>query len=119
MSTPNWQELAKTAYMYEIQSSGNIELMLQRTATNSRENQDMARFNAILTAMTDNWTGPYKNLWGDLPAQLQEHYLIMDAFSRKQAIELAGVVAKAEAVQQADMTQPQKRGGLLGLLGIK
>jgi hypothetical protein len=105
--------------MYEAQSGGNVELMLQRTPTNSRENEQLARFNAVLSAMTDNWTGPYKNLWGDLPAKLQEHYLVMDAFSRKQAIELAGVVAKAEAVQAGPDGQMTKRGGLLGLLGIK
>lgn len=118
MSSPNWQDLAKTAYLYEAQSGGNVELMLQRTPTNSRENEALARFNAVLTAMTDNWTGPYKNLWGDLPVKLQEHMLVLDAFSRKQAIELAGVVAKAEAVQASAEGTP-KRGGLLGLLGIK
>jgi len=119
MSTPNWQDLAKTAYLYEAQSGGNVELMLQRTPTNSRENEQLARFNAVITAMTDNWSGPYKNLFGDLPVRLQEHYLVMDAYSRKQAIELAGVVARAEAVQATAEGQPQRRGGLLGLLGIK
>lgn len=118
MATPNWQDLAKTAYLYEAQSGGNVELMLQRTPTNSRENQALARFNAVFTTMTANWDGKYKNLWGDLPVVLQEHMLILDAFSRKQAIELAGVVARAEAVQSADAVQP-KRGGVLGLLGIK
>lgn len=114
----NWQDLAKTAYLYEAQSGGNVELMLQRTATNSRENQDLARFNMALSIMSKHWRGKYKDLFGDLPEKLQEHFLIMDAFSRKQAIELAGVVAKAEAIPSTDGA-PQKRGGVLGLLGIK
>lgn len=118
-TAPNWQELSKTAYLYELQSGGSIELMLQRTGTNSRENVDLARFNAALKAMTDNWRGPYKNLWGDLPGNLEEHMLRLEAFARKQAIELAGVIGNAEAVQVTNETVPQKRGGVLGLLGIK
>ena len=119
MSQPNWQDVAKTAYLYEAQSGGNAELMLQRTATNSRENEQLARFNASLEAMTGNWDGPYKNLWGDLPVRLQEHLLVLDGYSRKQCIEMAGVVARAEAVQATAEGMPQKRGGVLGLLGIK
>lgn len=119
MSTVNWQDLAKTAYLYEAQSGGNVELMLQRTPTNSRTNEQLSRFSSWLDAATGYWTGNYKHLWGDITAKWQEHYLVMDAFSRKQAIELAGVVAKAEAVQMGAEGQAAKRGGLLGLLGIK
>ena len=118
MSTPNWQELAKTAYLYEAQSGGQVELMLQRTPTNSRENQELAQFNSSLTAMTANWDGNYKNLWGDIPVRLQEHFLVLDGYSRKQAIEMAGVVARAEAIESQQTGTP-KRGGLLGLLGFK
>ena len=118
MSTANWQELAKTAYLYEAQSGGNVELMLQRTATNSIENQELAQFSAALMTKTMYWRGSYKNLWGDLPVKLEEHLFRMGAFARKQAIELAGVVARAEAVEAAQAGQP-KRGGILGLLGIK
>lgn len=118
MTLPNWQELAKNQYLHELQSGGNAELMLQRTPTNSRENEALARFNASLTAMTANWDGPYKNLWSDIPVKLQEHFLVMDAFSRKQAIEMASAIAKAEAVQ-ATQAAEGRRGGLLGLLGIK
>jgi len=114
----NWRDLATTAYLYEAQSGGNVELMLQRTPTNSRENEQLARFGSWLDAATGYWTGNYHKLWGDITVKWQEHYLVMDAFSRKQAIELAGVVAKAEAVQMGADGQV-KRGGLLGLLGIK
>lgn len=118
MTGPSWQELAKSAYLHELQSGGNAELMLQRTPTNSRENEALARFNASLAAMTGNWDGPYKNLWGDIGVKLQEHYLIMGAFSRNQAIEMAAAIAKAEAVQSTQMAQG-RRGGLLGLLGFR
>lgn len=114
----NWQELAKSAYLHELSQGGNIELMLQRSPVNTRENQELARFNAWLTERQSTWRGKWQNLYGDLPIRLQEHLLGLDAFARKQAIELAGVVAKAEAVHGPEGVAP-RRGGLLGLLGIK
>ena len=116
----NWQDLSKTAYLYELQSGSNIELMLKRTDTNSRQNEKLARFCCWLNAATGNWEGNYKHLWGDLPVKLQEYYLNMDdGYARKQAIEMAGLMARAEAAQAGSEGQVMKRGGLLGLLGIK
>jgi hypothetical protein len=115
MAGESWQDLAKDYVLWQSQRGGDVELMLQRTPTNSRTNQDLARFTNALTNITNTWRGKYKGMWGDIPARLEEGFLTMEGYSRKQAIELAAAVAKASAPVGAP--EEKKRGGLLGLFG--
>lgn len=114
----NWGDLAKSFVLWESQRGGNVELMLQRTRTNSRVNEQMAKWIISLHGITGNWKGKYKDLWGDVYDQVQEQYMNLDAFSRNQAIELAAAVAKASAPPGSGGDE-QKRGGLLGMLGFR
>jgi hypothetical protein len=112
----NWVDITKQYYLWEGQRGGGLELMLQRTDTNSRVNEEMARWIMALGGITHNWKGKYKDMWGDSFIQVQNMYLILDAFSRDQAIQLAAAVAKASAPVMAGASPPEeKRGGLLGL----
>lgn len=113
----SWPELAKQFTLWESQRGGNVELMLQRTKTNSRVNEQMAKWVVSVQGITGNWHGKYKDLWGDIFGKVQDQYLNLDAFSRNQAIELAAAVAKANA-PAAPGGEEHRRGGLLGLLGI-
>jgi hypothetical protein len=116
MPGESWSELAKNYVLWESQKSGNIEVMLQRTDTNTRTNQRLARFSMSVQRLTSCWLGNYKNLYGDVYAELEEHYMTMEAYSRKQAIELASAVARASAPSPGEPEQ-KKRGGILGLFG--
>ena len=110
----NWAELAKDYVLWQSQRGGDIDLMLQRTATNSRTNEHLARFSSALTAITANWRGKYLDMLSDIPVKLETNYLIMEGYSRKQAIELAGAMAK---VTSPVIEPEKKRGGILGLFG--
>lgn len=112
----NWAELAKDYVLYQSQRGGDVELMLQRTKTNSRTNEDLARFSNALTNITNNWRGKYTGMWSEIPVKLEEGFLTMEGYSRKQAIELAAAMARATA-PMGDVGESKKRGGLLGLFG--
>lgn len=116
MPGETWQDLAKDYVLWQSQRGGNVELMVQRTRTNSRTNQDLAQFTMSVQAMTDNWRGKYKNLYGNIFDRLEEQYLVMEAFSRKQCIELAAAVARASAPAPGE-NGDKKHGGIMGLLG--
>jgi hypothetical protein len=115
MPTDNWADLAKDYFLYQSQRGGSIELMLQRTLTNSRVNEAMSRWIMAVGGITRNWHGNYKDLFGNIHEELQEQYMNLEAFGRKQAIELAAAIAKANAVPGMPPEQEKKRGGLLGL----
>lgn len=113
----NWVDAAKQYYLWEGQRAGNIELMLQRTDTNSRTNEHMARWIVAVNGISQNWPGKYKNLFGEIFVSLQEQYLNLEAYGRKQAIELAAAIAKANIMLGPGTEIPEKRGGLAGLFG--
>lgn len=115
MPSESWSDLAKDYVLWQQQRGGDIELMLQRTPTNSRTNEALARFGSSLTAITANWRGKYKDMWADIPEKLETNYLVMEGYSRKQTIELAAAMAKAAAGVPEQETK--KRGGILGLFG--
>lgn len=117
MALDNWADLAKQYYLYEGRSGGGVELMLQRTKTNSRVNEAMARWVIAVRNLAKCWQGPYKTLFDDTFEELQDHYLNMDAFSRRQAIELAVAIAKANATPAGPVEQ-EKKHGLRGLIGL-
>lgn len=114
MSGEKFGERAKAAVLYEQTRGGDIERMLERGPQNSRVNEAMARWIVAVRMITLNWRGKYFRLFDRVFEELQDMYLDMEGYSRKQAIELRAAEASAMAQQQE---QAEKRGGLLGLLG--
>jgi len=108
-------DLGKEAVLWASQRSGDIELMLKRSRTNSRVNEQMARWIMAVSSITKHWRGKYKDLFGDIYGEIQDQYLNIEAYARKQAIEL--VSAQARASMPAEMApEVQKRGGILGIV---
>lgn len=105
---------AKEQYLYEGESGGDIGLMLEQTATNSRVNEKMARWIISVTMVVSGWRGNYQNLFGDFGTDIQRLYLNMEGYSRKQAIELAGA---SRPTMGGGMVGEEKKAGLAGLLG--
>lgn len=117
MPADNWPDLAKDYFLYQSQRGSGVEIMLQRTKTNSRVNEQMARWIMAVGGITRNWHGKYRDLLGGIFEEIQEQYLNLGAFGREQAIELAAAIARANAVPGGPPEQEKKRGGLMGLLG--
>jgi hypothetical protein len=112
MPNDNFADLAKDYVLWQSQKAGDVDLMLKRTDTNSRTNEALGRWRNALTNITANWRGNYKNMWAEAPIALEKSYLNLDAFGRKQAIELATGIAKASI--PGGPGDPKKPGGLLG-----
>jgi len=115
MPEDNWADQAKSYFLYQSQRGSGVEVMLKRTKTNSRVNTSMARWIMALEGISHNWTGPYKDLFSDVFETIQEQYMNVEAYARKQAIELAGAIAKANAIPGPAEMPAKRAGGLLGL----
>jgi len=106
-------EQAKNQLLYERQGGGGVEVMLARSSTNTRVNQEMARLSLILTAICTNWRGNWYGLFADLVADMQCLNLGMDGYARVQAIQMAG----AQTTTAGEVVSAEKKGGFLGLFG--
>jgi hypothetical protein len=112
----DWPELAKDYVLWQSQRGTDVEVMLQRTPTNTRTNEALARWTNALCNITHHWKGPYQDMFSDIPPLLEEAFLTMDGYSRKQAIELAAAMARGATPDQPGQPE-KKRGGLLGIFG--
>jgi hypothetical protein len=114
MPEQTFRDQAVNQLMYTHQQGGDVGLMLDQTPTNSRVNPKMAQFCLILHHTSYLWRGNYKTLFGDIEDQIQRHYLNMEGYSRVQAIDMSA----AHSVTQEALQAKQKRGGILGMIGL-
>ena len=105
-------ERAKERLLYEFEGGNDdVRLMLERSDVNSRANCDMGRWTNAVVGVCDSWKGNWKGLLNYMGDQLEQKYLILNGYSRVQAIEMRG----KSAVAEREVLEKKERGGLLGL----
>ena len=111
MNGEKFVDKAKRELMYEYEAGGDVECMLEQTDTNSRVNEQMARWCLLVKFISGNWKGGYKGMFDDMVVGLQRHYLNMDGYSRVQAIEMC----QAHTITDKNLSEKREKGGILGL----
>jgi hypothetical protein len=110
------EAVKQTLYQdYEELQANNVSQMLDQSETNSRVNQEMARWCLIARMVEGNWKGSWSHFFGSMVADMQRLNLNMDGYSRVQAIDMCAAHTTTE--QALANSGKEKRGGLLGLLG--
>lgn len=114
--TEKFVDRAKQELFYEYEGGNdNVRLMVSQSAANSRVNEQMARWEMSVLAITSSWHGKWQNMFEPIMQQLETHFLNLNGYSRVQAIEMAGQAS----VGQREVIEPKERGGLLGLFSGK
>ena len=105
-------ERAKEAVFYEMEGGNDdVRLMLQIGEANSRANTEMGRWQLSGFGLTDCWKGKWQGMFSEHGDRLERFYLILNGYSRVQAIEMKG----QGSVAQREVLAPKPRAGLLGM----
>lgn len=107
----SFREQAIQQQLYEFQEGGDVERMLEMGPVNSRVNTEMAWWCLAVAGVASNWTGKYRNLFGCIENDLQRMMLVLDGYSRMQALEMRG----RQTIAEYQASQEKAKGGLLGL----
>lgn len=105
-------ELAKDNVLYSYEGgSDDVRLMLERGEANSRINMEMGRWQMAVAGVTSCWRGNWKDMFADVGEVLERDYMVLNGYSRVQAIEMRG----QGTVAQKEVLEKRERGGVLGL----
>lgn len=116
MPNESWADRAKEGLLYEYDHShDDVALMLTRTPTNTRVNQDMGRFILSVREVSDCWKGSWRSCFSQLADGLETMYLGLNGYARVQAIEMRG----KSAIAEREVLEPKERGGILGIFSGK
>ena len=109
-------EKAKDEVLYSYEGgSDDVRMMLSRGEANSRSNMEMGRFAMAVGGITSNWKGKWKDMFAELENILESKYMILNGYSRVQAIEMRG----QSSIAGREVLEKKERGGLLGLISGK
>lgn len=109
-------EQAKDEVLYSYEGgSDDVRMMLSMGEANSRSNMEMGRFSVSTCGLTNCWRGNWKGMFGELPLSLESKYMILNGYSRVQAIEMRG----QSTIAGKELLEKKERGGILGMFSGK
>jgi hypothetical protein len=110
-----FRDEAVRATLNDYQEAGDVRQMLDQSETNSRVNQEMARWCLIARMFEGHWRGSWRHFFGSMVPDMQRLNLNMEGYARVQAIDMCAAHTTTE--QALANSGKEKKGGLLGLFG--
>lgn len=105
-------DLAKEEVLYAYEGgSDDVRMMLERGDANSRINMEMGRWQMSVKGDTSTWLGNWCDLFDDVVDELERAYVVLNGYSRVQAIEMRG----KGSVGQSEVLEKKERSGIASL----